>query len=122
MGKGFNVLLRLATGIPWRDTQCGFKLFRVDTTRALFEAQRIDGFAFDAEICVLARRLGLSLVDVPVHWSNDPATHVHLGRSSTRMALDLLRIAAIARRRRIDVPDSSVVPVGLPQHNETLRA
>ena len=122
MGKGFNVMLRLASGIPWRDTQCGFKLFSLERTRVLFEAQRVDGFAFDAELCVIARRLGLSLAEVPVRWSNDPDTRVRLGGSSLRMAVDLLRIAGIARSRGVDVPDPSVVPVGLPHHNETLRA
>lgn len=98
MGKGFNVLLRLLTGLPIRDSQCGFKLFRLETARVLFERQRIDGFAFDAELCVLARGLGLQLTEVPVRWENDPRTHVHLVRSSGRMALDLLRIAWTARR------------------------
>jgi dolichyl-phosphate beta-glucosyltransferase len=122
MGKGFNLLLRLATGIPWRDTQCGFKLFRLATTRRLFEAQQIEGFAFDAEICVRAWRIGLRLTEVPVRWSNDPETHVRLARSSLRMALDLLRIAAIARGRGVDVSDPSVVPVGLARDEETLGA
>jgi dolichyl-phosphate beta-glucosyltransferase len=123
MGKGFNVLLRLATRIPWRDTQCGFKLFRLETTRRLFEAQQIEGFAFDAEICVRAWRLGLRLAEVPVSWSNDPATHVRLGRSSLRMALDIPRIAAIGRGGRgVDVPDPGVVGVGLACDEETLGA
>jgi dolichyl-phosphate beta-glucosyltransferase len=98
MGKGFNVLLRALTGLPIRDSQCGFKLFQLASTRFLFERQRIDGFAFDAEICVLAHRLGLRLVEVPVRWENDARTHVHLFRASSRMALDLVRIAWIARR------------------------
>jgi glycosyltransferase involved in cell wall biosynthesis len=98
MGKGFNVLLRLATGLPWRDTQCGFKLFRLETARALFELQRVEGFAFDAELCVNARRLGLRLAEVPVRWINHPDTRVALVRSSLRMALDLVRIARLARR------------------------
>jgi dolichyl-phosphate beta-glucosyltransferase len=129
MGKGFNVMLRIATGIPWRDTQCGFKLFRLETTRVLFEAQRIEGFAFDAEVCVNARRAGLTLAEVPVRWSNDPDTRVKLGRSSSRMALDALRLAATARRPwvvpkaiqaseapGVHVADAPVVPVGLPPH------
>src|SRR5207247_8278015 len=90
MGKGFNVLLRFGTGIPWRDTQCGFKLFRLATTRPLFEAQRIRGFAFDAELCINARRRGLALVEVPVHWSNDPDTRVKPAWPSRGMALDAL--------------------------------
>jgi dolichyl-phosphate beta-glucosyltransferase len=107
MGKGFNVMLRVGTGIPWRDTQCGFKLFRMQTTRPLFEAQRIDGFAFDAEICVNTRRLGLNLVEVPIQWSNHPDTHVRLARSSLRMALDAVRISASARRPWIDPPPTA---------------
>jgi len=129
MGKGFNVMLRVATGIPWRDTQCGFKLLRLETTRVLFEAQRIEGFAFDAEVCVNARRAGLTVVEVPVRWSNDPDTRVKLGASSSRMALDALRLAATARRPwvapatipaseapGVHVSDTPVVTVGAPPH------
>jgi dolichyl-phosphate beta-glucosyltransferase len=100
MGKAFNVALRILTGLPYRDTQCGFKLFRLETTRVLFERQRVRGFAYDAEICVLARQHGLRVVEVPVRWSNHPDTRVKLLGSSVRMAFDLLRIAWIARRRR----------------------
>jgi dolichyl-phosphate beta-glucosyltransferase len=128
MGKGFNVMLRVATGIPWRDTQCGFKLFNLETTRVVFEAQQVEGFAFDAEICVNARRAGLILAEVPVRWSNDPDTRLKLGSSSSRMALDLVRIAATARRPwvaptaaleapGVHVADAPVVPVGHPPHS-----
>ncbi len=97
MGKTFNLALRLLTGLPYRDTQCGFKLFRTATTRPLFELQRIEGFAYDAEILVLAKRLGLRVAEVPVRWFNDPDTTVKLFRASAGMGLDLLRIAARAR-------------------------
>lgn len=98
MGKTFNVGVRLLTGLPWRDTQCGFKLFRRATTRRLFELQRVDGFAFDVELLVLARRLGLRVSEVPVRWVNDPDTRVGLMTSSAEMARDALRIAYRARR------------------------
>lgn len=98
MGKTFNLLLRLAAGIPWRDTQCGFKLFRLDRARRLFELQQIDGFAFDAELLVRARRLGLEVAEVPVRWIDNPDSRVGLVGSSSRMALDALRIAYWARR------------------------
>lgn len=98
-GKTFNVMIRSITRLPWRDTQCGFKLFRLASTRQLFELQRVDGFAFDVELLVLARRLGLSVSEVPVRWINDPDTHVGLFSSSTRMALDTLRIALRWRGR-----------------------
>jgi hypothetical protein len=53
----------------------------------------VDGFAFDVELLVLARRLGLEVREVPVRWINDPDTHVGLFSSSARMAFDTLRIA-----------------------------
>ena len=99
MGKTFNWGLRALTGLPYRDTQCGFKLFRFPRSRPLFELQRIDGFAYDAEVLVLARHLGVRVAEVPVRWVNDPDTTVKLFSASSRMALDLLRIARLARRR-----------------------
>jgi len=97
-GKTFNLLFRLATGLAWRDTQCGFKLFQRDTTRQLFELQRVDGFAYDAELCVNADRLGLRVSEVPVRWVNNDDTRVTLFGSSVQMALDLVRVAWRARR------------------------
>jgi dolichyl-phosphate beta-glucosyltransferase len=98
-GKTFNLLVRGLTGLPFHDTQCGFKLFRVAVTRALFEEQRIDGFAFDVEILLHARRRAVSVSEVPVRWSNDPQTRVDLLRASARMSFDLVRVAATRRRK-----------------------
>jgi dolichyl-phosphate beta-glucosyltransferase len=98
MGRAFNRLLRRITRLPWRDTQCGFKLFRLETAITLFELQRVEGFAFDAELLVNARRLGLEVKEIPVRWIDDPDTHVSLVRSSAQMALDTLRIAYRSHR------------------------
>ncbi|HUG64305.1 MAG TPA: dolichyl-phosphate beta-glucosyltransferase [Gaiellaceae bacterium] len=98
MGKAFNVIVRTLTRIPWKDTQCGFKLFRLSSSRRLFELQRVDGFAFDMELLVLARRLDLRVAEVPVRWIDNPDTRVGLVTSSAMMAFDALRIAVGARR------------------------
>jgi dolichyl-phosphate beta-glucosyltransferase len=98
MGKTFNILFRVLTGLRIHDTQCGFKLFRLPRTRILFELQRIDGFAFDAELCINASRLGLQLAEVPVAWIDNRDTKVRLLGSSLRMAADLFRAAWLAHR------------------------
>ncbi|HET8968142.1 MAG TPA: hypothetical protein VFN06_01790, partial [Gaiellaceae bacterium] len=67
-------------------------------TRVLFELQRVEGFAFDMELLVLARRLDLRVAEVPVRWIDNPDTRVGLVTSSTMMAFDALRIAVRARR------------------------
>lgn len=88
-GRLFNLLVRLATGLKVRDTQCGLKLFRRATTRHAFELQRVEGFGFDPELLFLVERLGGKVVEVPVRWDNDPATKVHVVRDAARACLDL---------------------------------
>lgn len=91
-GRGFNLLVRLFTGLKLRDTQCGFKLFRRESTRRAFELQRVEGFGFDPELLFLIERLGGKVVEVPVRWNDNPATKVRFLRDSLRMFLDLLRL------------------------------
>ncbi|MGD0499392.1 MAG: dolichyl-phosphate beta-glucosyltransferase [Bryobacteraceae bacterium] len=78
MGRVFNVAMRLVTGLRFRDTQCGFKLFETRAAREIFSRQRLDGFGFDVEVLFIARRLGYAALEVPVRWDNAPGTTVSL--------------------------------------------
>jgi glycosyltransferase involved in cell wall biosynthesis len=88
----FNGFVRTLTGLPFADTQCGFKAFRREPCRIIFEQQRIERFGFDPEILFLAKRHGLRAVEVPVRWAHDPATKVHMLRDSAMMFCDLFYI------------------------------
>jgi dolichyl-phosphate beta-glucosyltransferase len=89
-GRLFNLFVQAFTGLRIQDTQCGFKLFRRETTRKAFEAQRVERFGFDPEVLFLIKRLGGKIVEVPVRWNDNPATKVHFLRDATRMFLDLV--------------------------------
>jgi dolichyl-phosphate beta-glucosyltransferase len=88
----FNMMVRLATGLKIRDTQCGLKLFRCSSTRRAFELQRSERFSFDFELLYLIQRMGGYIVEVPVRWDNDPATKVHVLRDALRAFLDLIAL------------------------------
>lgn len=88
----FNGFVRLFTGLPFHDTQCGFKAFLREPSVVVFEQQRIEGFGFDPEILFLAKRHGLRGAEVAVRWAHDPATKVHVLRDSFRMFGDLVVI------------------------------
>ena len=88
----FNRFVRIFTGLPFEDTQCGFKAFVMGRARMIFEQQRIERFGFDPEILFLAKRHGLRCVEVPVRWAHDPATKVNVYSDSVKMFLDLLVI------------------------------
>lgn len=92
MGQCFNAILRRTAGIRLRDTQCGFKAFRRPAREAIFPLQRIDGFAFDVELLLLAEKLGFRVADLPVQWANAEGSKVHIIRDSFRMLMDALRI------------------------------
>ena len=80
MGRVFNLAMRAVTGLPYRDTQCGFKLFEAGAAREIFSRQRLDGFGFDVEVLFIARRLRYAAVEVPVRWNDAPGTTVSLWR------------------------------------------
>jgi dolichyl-phosphate beta-glucosyltransferase len=91
-GIFFNRLVRWIVGIGFSDTQCGFKAFRTEPARIIFEQQRIERFGFDPEILFLAKRNGLRVAEVPVRWSHDSGTKVNVAADGMRMFLDLLVI------------------------------
>ena len=97
MGRIFNRLVRhlLLPGLS--DTQCGFKLFTARAAEEAFGACRLDGFSFDVEALVVARRRGLRIAEVPVVWRNDEASRVSLGRGAAAF-VDLFRIRLLAWR------------------------
>ena len=91
-GRVFNLLVRLATGLPFWDTQCGFKAFRLEACRPILEAARIEGFAFDVELLYLARRSGLRLREVPVRWNHAEGSKVSFFRDSLRMLREVITV------------------------------
>ena len=91
-GRIFNWLMRLITGLPFHDTQCGFKLFARRAAHEVFRRQRLERFGFDPEALYIARKLGFQAVEVPVRWSHSEGTKVRMLRDSFDMFLDLARI------------------------------
>ena len=91
-GRIFNLLVRLATDLPFWDTQCGFKAFRMDVFRPILEAACIDGFAFDVELLFLARRAGLRIREIPVRWNHSAGSKVRLFQDSLRMLGEIVTL------------------------------
>lgn len=80
MGRFFNLVMRLVTGLPFHDTQCGFKLFQTAAAREVFSRQKLDGFGFDVEVLYIARHLGYRVLEVPVKWNDAAGTKVSVLR------------------------------------------
>lgn len=107
-GRVFNLIVRLATGLPIWDTQCGFKAFRMDVCRPIIEGATIDRFGFDVELLYLAHRAGLKLCEIPVRWDHYEGSKVNVMSDSFKM---LGEVGLIRRQARRGVYDKAVKAV-----------
>lgn len=111
MGRVFNLLVQALAAPGLRDTQCGFKLFPGELARALAGAQRLDGYAYDVELLLLARRWRFVVREVGVRWRHVEASRVQPVRHSGEMFRDL--VVLFLRRTFGRLP---VRPAGLSHH------
>lgn len=77
-GRFFNLVMQAVTGLPYVDTQCGFKAFRLNVSRPIVEGAVLDRFGFDVELLYLAHRAGLRLREQPVRWNDAAGSKVGL--------------------------------------------
>lgn len=92
LGEGFKLFRKIVVGL-WtvEDSQCGFKAMTKEVAEKVLPKCKIDRFAFDPEILIVAKKQGFQIKEIPVYWKNDPNSKVKL-KSMIKMALDLFRI------------------------------
>ena len=92
IGRTFALLVNLCAVQGINDTQCGFKMFKGECLQSIFSRQKLDGFAFDVEILYLAKKMGLTVEEVPVNWYTQAGSKVNLVLDPLKMFLDILKI------------------------------
>lgn len=76
LGRCFTVIIHAWLGLPYRDTQCGFKIFDGDRARRLFSLAHSDGYAIDVEILLLAQKTGIPVREEAIEWHCIPGSKV----------------------------------------------
>lgn len=105
--RAFNLYLRGLLGLPFRDTQCGFKAFTRHAAEAIFPQQRISRWGFDPEIIYIARKLKFKIAEVPVTWGHDERSTLHPLQDGIHMGLDALRVRWYAIKGKYKKSESS---------------
>jgi len=100
-GRVFNLIVRLATGMPFWDTQCGFKAFRLGVCRPILEKAHAVGFAFDVELLFLAYRAGLRLREIPVRWNHAEGSKVDVIHDSLAMLREVIALRTSSHPERM---------------------
>jgi len=92
MGKTFPLLVNLITGVGFKDTQCGFKLFKTKIAKKIVKQQTFERFSFDVEILFIARKMGCKIKEAPVVWIDQEGSTVSPIKDSFKMLIDLFKI------------------------------
>ena len=92
IGLIYNFLVRMSSGISFRDTQCGFKLYPAERARHAFKDLMDYGFAHDLEVLMKLSRTGVEIVSLPVHWTASDESKVNIVFDSVKMFQTLLRL------------------------------
>ncbi len=91
-GRCFNWITRTVMGLPFKDTQCGFKAFRRPAAQVIFRLQRIERWGFDPEILFIARKLRYSIREVPVTWGHDERSRISYLKDGLKMLEEMAYI------------------------------
>ena len=92
LGNIYRFMVKISTGLSgFYDTQCGFKMFDKKSINDIFPKCKINGWSFDVEILVLAKKLGYSVKEVPINWTDSVGTKVKI-KGSVVAVYDLLKI------------------------------
>ena len=105
-GKFFNLIVRVLTGLPFWDTQCGFKAFNMQKFRPLLQVMQIERFGFDVEFLFVANLHGLNLKEIPVRWDHDERTKVDVFRDSQRMFNEVRLIRKNAKKGVYEIDET----------------
>ncbi|GAC1428455.1 MAG: glycosyltransferase family 2 protein [Acidobacteriaceae bacterium] len=101
-GRCFNAVTRLVMGLPFHDTQCGFKAFRRPAAQVIFRLQRIERWGFDPEILFIARKLGYTIREVPVTWGHDERSRMSYLKDGMKMLEEMVVIRSNSLAGRYD--------------------
>ncbi|MEI9979364.1 MAG: dolichyl-phosphate beta-glucosyltransferase [Edaphobacter sp.] len=101
-GRCFNWVTRTIMGLPYKDTQCGFKAFKRSAAQVIFRLQTIERWGFDPEILFIARKLKYVVREVPVTWGHDERSRMSYLKDGMKMLEDMARIRSNSIRGRYD--------------------
>ena len=114
-GRAFNLGLRLALGLGYHDTQCGFKAFTREAAHIIFPRQHIERWGFDPEILFLAKKFKLRTAEVPVEWAHDHRSKINPLRDGLRMASEVLQVRWNEIRSKYEQPALAVDEAPAPE-------
>ncbi len=103
-GRAINFFVRHFLKLPYRDTQCGFKMFRREAAQMIFKDLGPSRWTFDIEVLLRAKASGCRVIELPVTWTNGAASRVKIGE----VISDLIYLWKLKKRLPRDGVDTTL--------------
>lgn len=88
----FNAFIRAILLMPYRDTQCGAKLFKREAICRVLPQLAHSQWDFDVDLLFTLRKLGFIIKEVPTIWSDKKYSKINFIKAGPFMALGVLRL------------------------------
>lgn len=92
IGKIFQYFIKKTFNILLLDTQCGFKLYKTIYAKKIFKKILTDGYMHDLEVCIIANKLNLKIIELPVKWKHIDGSKINFFKDFFKIAYSLLKI------------------------------
>ena len=101
--KAYIKLLSFFGGLKLSDSQCGLKGYKNPFAKKIFSLCETDGFAFDYETILIARKAKLKIKEIPVKVINHNGkdSKVHIVKDSIKMLSDMRKIKKRIKKTEI---------------------
>jgi dolichyl-phosphate beta-glucosyltransferase len=95
VGLIFKFSIIIFFKIKISDTQCGFKLYKINTAKKIFKKILTNDYMHDIEICLIAKKLNLNIKVLPVKWTHINQSKINFVRDFFKVTFSLIKISRI---------------------------
>ena len=91
----FNFLIRIVLFLPYRDTQCGAKIFKRYALEKVLQDISMSQWAFDVDLLYSLKKIGFRIKEIPTKWSDKEYSKINFWKAGPWMALGVIRLRMI---------------------------
>lgn len=90
--RSYNLMVRTLFGLPFKDTQCGAKVFKRPVAKEIFKDLKVTDWAFDVNLLHNAIKRGYDIREIGIHWEDSPSSKVKMERVVPKMFMSTIRL------------------------------
>jgi len=115
--RGFNFVVRIFLFLPFKDTQCGAKLFKREALNEVIDEIGMTEWAFDVDLLYKLRKKGFKVKEIPTIWEDKTDSKLNLTIVPFKMFSSVVRLRLLNSPFRFIVRAYDKLPEKIKVHN-----